>query len=146
LKIHQNLGLEKKLHVPIPAPRDHPWKEASMHRPVFDLQPLLEAVSGDPEIMSQVISLFINSTRNDVNTLREALARNDGRTVKATAHHLKGSLLELGAKELVAMALRLEQMGSAQQLTAAEGVWQELDAALRELVAALDQTEYRRTA
>jgi HPt (histidine-containing phosphotransfer) domain-containing protein len=117
-----------------------------MKAPVFDLQPLLEAVSGDPEIMSQVISLFINSTSNDVKILREALARNDGRTVKATAHHLKGSLLEIGAKELVALALRLEQMGSSQQFADADVVWQELDAALRDLVAVLDQTEYRRTA
>lgn len=117
-----------------------------MNAPVFDLKPLLDAVSGDKEIMSQVISMFISSTRDDLDVLRDAIAKNDSRAVKSTAHHLKGSLLELDAKDMVAMALRLEQMGFAQQLADAGQLWQELDAALRKLVKLLDQTEYRRSA
>jgi HPt (histidine-containing phosphotransfer) domain-containing protein len=108
--------------------------------------PLLDAVGDDRELMSQVITMFINSTRNDVSILREAIAKNDSNAVKSTAHHLKGSLLELSAKDLVAMALRLEQMGSAQQLADAGKLWQQLDVALRDLVTALDQSEFRHTA
>ncbi len=117
-----------------------------MNAPAFDLQPLLNAVSGDTQIMRQVISMFISSTRDDLNLLRDAIAKNDGRAVKSTAHHLKGSLLELAAKDLVALALRMEQLGAAQQLADAGQLWQELDVSLRNLVAALDQTEYRRCA
>jgi HPt (histidine-containing phosphotransfer) domain-containing protein len=117
-----------------------------MNAPAFDLKPLLEAVDGDREMMSQVISLFINSTQNDVHVLQVAIANNDGKAVKSTAHHLKGSLLEIGAKDLVAMTRRLEELGRAQQLAEAGRLCQELDAALRELVAVLDQTEYRRSA
>jgi HPt (histidine-containing phosphotransfer) domain-containing protein len=138
--------LQKTLHVPIPASWDHPWKEASMNAPAFDLNPLLEAVSGDRETMSQVISMFISSTRADVDVLRDAIAKNDGKAVKSTAHHLKGSLLEMNAQALVALTLKLEQLGAAQQLAEAYPLWQELDVKLRSLVALLDETEYRRTA
>lgn len=117
-----------------------------MNVPAFDLKPLLEAVDGDREMMSQVISMFINSTQKDVYALQNAIANNDGKAVKSTAHHLKGSLLEFGAQELVAMTRRLEELGSTQQLADAGKVWLELDAALRKLVAMLDQTEYRRSA
>lgn len=117
-----------------------------MNAPAFDLNPLLEAVSGDRETMSQVISMFISSTRADVDALRDAIARNDGKAVKSTAHHMKGSLLEMNAEGLVALALKLEQLGSAQQLAEAYPLWQELDEKLRKLVALLDETEYRRTA
>lgn len=117
-----------------------------MNVKAFDLQPLLEAVSGDEEIMSQVISMFISTTRENLDAIRDAIYRNDGKAVKMTAHHLKGSLLELGASRPVAMALQLENMGSTQQLTEADKVWQELDAAIRDLVTALDKTEYRRSA
>jgi HPt (histidine-containing phosphotransfer) domain-containing protein len=117
-----------------------------MNAPAFDLKPLLEAVSGDRETMSQLITMFISSTRADVDALRDALAKNDGKAVKSTAHHLKGSLLEMNAKALVALALKLEQMGAAQQLAEAYPLWQELDEKLRSLVAVLDETEYRRTA
>jgi len=118
----------------------------SMSAKAFDLQPLLEAVSGDEEILSQVISMFVSSTRENLDTIREAIVRNDGDLVKMTAHHLKGSLLELGAAGPVAIALQLEKMGSRHELAGADKVWQELDASIADLVAALDQTEYRRSA
>lgn len=117
-----------------------------MNAKAFNLQPLLEAVSGDAEILSQVISMFVSSTRENLDTIREAIGRNDGKLVKVTAHHLKGSLLELGAAVPVALALQLENMGSRQDLAGADKVWQDLDAAIADLVAALDQTEYRRSA
>lgn len=117
-----------------------------MNAPVFDLTPLLDAVGDDRDLMNQVITMFINSTRNDVSILREAIAKNDSNAVRSAAHHLKGSLLELSAKDLVAMALRLERMGSAQQLAGADKLWQELDAALCDLVTMLNQTEFLRTA
>ncbi|HET9240835.1 MAG TPA: Hpt domain-containing protein [Oligoflexus sp.] len=117
-----------------------------MNAPAFDLNPLLEAVSGDRETMSQVISIFISSTRADVDALRDAIAKNDSKAVKSTAHHLKGSLLEMNAKALVTLALKLEQLGAAQQLAEAYPLWQELDVKLRSLVAVLNETEYRRTA
>src|SRR5690349_529903 len=112
----------------------------------FDLQPLLEAVGGDKEIMSQVLSMFVTSTRENLDAIHEAIGKGDARAVKVTAHHLKGSLLELGAAGAVALAFALEKMGTDQQLAGADRIWSELDAAIRELVTALNQTEYRRTA
>lgn len=117
-----------------------------MNSKSFDLQPLLEAVSGDAEIMSQVISMFITSTRENLDAIREAIDKNDAKAVKTTAHHLKGSLLELAAAGAVALAFQLETMGAAEQLSGADKVWQDLDLAIRDLVTELNHTQYRRSA
>ncbi|WP_141734590.1 Hpt domain-containing protein [Oligoflexus tunisiensis] len=112
----------------------------------FDLQPLLEAVSDDPDIMSQVIQMFIQSTRENLEAIREAIQNHDAKAVKCSAHHLKGSLLEFSAQKAVALSLQLEKLGATEQLAAADGVWRELDAEIRDLVAELQQTEYLRSA
>lgn len=117
-----------------------------MNTPDVDLNPLLEAVSGDRETMSQFISMFISSPQADVLSLRDAIVRNDGKAVKSTAHHLKGSLLEIKAQGLVALAFKLGQLVTAQQLVDAYPLWQDLDGSLRKLIALLDETEYRRSA
>lgn len=81
--------------------------------PVIDLgmlQKLRASQSaGEPDIVADVITLFLQEAPSRMDTLRDAAARGDLATAGRTAHTLKGSAGHLGAKTLSARCSRLEE-------------------------------------
>lgn len=55
------------------------------------------AISGEQEIVVEVLSLFQSDTSARLRSLREAAQRGDRRRVQAQAHSLKGSAVQVGA-------------------------------------------------
>jgi CheY-like chemotaxis protein len=68
---------------------------------------------GDPDIVAEVISIFLTDAPARLAALREAVERSDMTTAGRTAHTLKGSAGHLGAKTLVALCARFEDKARA---------------------------------
>ena len=54
-----------------------------------------------PGLMAQVIPIFIDDTSERLVTLREAVLRRDGDTVRQVAHTLHGSAASVGASSMM---------------------------------------------
>ena len=62
-----------------------------------------------PEIIDQLIELFVESTPPLLEELREAAERGDAEDIRRTAHRLKGSCQNIGAGFLAKLAHDLEK-------------------------------------
>jgi HPt (histidine-containing phosphotransfer) domain-containing protein len=66
------------------------------------------AVCGERDIVAEVLSLFQSDTGSRLRSLRSAVDRGDLRRVKAEAHSLKGSAVQVGANALAASCREME--------------------------------------
>ena len=62
-----------------------------------------------PEIVDELIELFVQSTPPLLGELREGAERGDGEAVRRAAHKLKGSCQNIGAGFMAKLAFDLEQ-------------------------------------
>ncbi len=67
----------------------------------------------DPEFVIELIDIYINETPKQIQAIAAALATQTSATFMIAAHTLKGSSLNLGAKQLGALCLKLEELGRA---------------------------------
>jgi CheY-like chemotaxis protein/HPt (histidine-containing phosphotransfer) domain-containing protein len=104
---------------------------------VFDHAEALRHAAGDPELLRELVQVFLDSCPRQLSDLREAITRRDSQTVRREAHRLKGELNTFGAKAAGAVALRLETMGRAGELDQAGEVYAALEDALTRLTPAL---------
>ncbi|MBE2314851.1 response regulator [Solirubrobacter sp. CPCC 204708] len=86
-----------------------------------------------PEIIDQLIELFVESTPPLLTELRESAVTGDGDAVRRTAHKLKGSCQNIGAGFMAKLAADLEQARAAEpgQLDALDRVFADTRDALR---------------
>jgi CheY-like chemotaxis protein len=64
---------------------------------------------GEPDIVAEVVALFLQDAPARVTALRDAAASGDLATAARTAHTLKGSAGHLGAKTLAGLCTRFEE-------------------------------------
>jgi HPt (histidine-containing phosphotransfer) domain-containing protein len=100
---------------------------------VFDKTVALSRVGGDVDLLKEIAILFLDDYPKSLIELREAIDAGDAKRVERTAHGLKGSVSNFGARPAVDAALRLETMGRAQKLVEVERVLQALELALAAL-------------
>ena len=105
-------------------------------------QSTLDALAGQmggTEALGRIIGMYAGKLPGEVEELRSALDADDLETVGSTAHRLKSSSGQLGAKRLAVMLAGLEQAGRegdpeaagrlfAEVQVEAELVWTELEA------------------
>lgn len=65
----------------------------------------------DFEFVIELIDIYINETPKQINAIVLALAAHNLPSLTIAAHTLKGSSLNLGAKQLGAHCLKLEEIG-----------------------------------
>ncbi len=87
---------------------------------VLDRAALLEHMEGDPELLAEMVTLFLQDCPRLLAALREALARGDAGALRLAAHTLKGTVSNFAAPAATAAALRLERMGREGDLSQAE--------------------------
>lgn len=110
-----------------------PTVEAETSEVVFDKEIALSRVGGDAELLKEIAVLFLDDYPKSLSELREAVAARDAKRVERTAHGLKGSVSNFGARPAVEAALQLETMGRSQKLAEVEQVFHTLELALAAL-------------
>jgi two-component system sensor histidine kinase/response regulator len=100
---------------------------------VFDKTVALSRVGGDVDLLKEIAILFLDDYPKSLSELRAAIETGDAKRVERTAHGLKGSVSNFGARPAVDAALQLETMGRAQKLAEVEQVFHSLEMALAAL-------------
>jgi len=99
----------------------------------IDREVALARVGGDTPLLKEIAQLFLEDYPKVLAELRIALGKGDAKAVERTAHGLKGSVANFGARTAVDAASRIEGMGHDRQLTDAPAVLHALEAALAAL-------------
>jgi CheY-like chemotaxis protein len=106
--------------------------------PGFDSNAVLERVGGDRELLREVALLFFEDTPVLLAEIRAAIDRNDPPALERSAHRLKGSVSNFGAKLAQEAALRLELMGRQGDVSNASERYQELERELAAVTSAIE--------
>jgi two-component system sensor histidine kinase/response regulator len=107
--------------------------EADPSEAIFDKEVALSRVGGDVELLKEIAVLFLDDYPKSLIELREAVKTRDAKRVERSAHGLKGSVSNFGARLAVEAAFQLESMGRAQKLVEVEQVLRSLELALAAL-------------
>jgi PAS domain S-box-containing protein len=101
------------------------------------IEELLDMGEGAEVLVHKAVDNFVTRVPETVTGLREAVARQDAEELRALAHRLKGSALNLGASRVAQVSLALEESGREDRTEEAAPLLVELEAALGEASAAL---------
>jgi len=93
--------------------------ETTWHRVPFDYQKLLDDCSGNPAILSRLLSSFESESRVDLAALETALEVNDATLAARLAHRIRGSAAVVGAWRMHEQASLLELLGMKGELESA---------------------------
>ncbi|MBI4719391.1 MAG: response regulator [Planctomycetes bacterium] len=116
---------------PAPAPAHAEHVTTGAHAaPPFNLDAILKTWGGDRGLAGKLIAKFQLQAPADLSRLRELLAAGQAAEFGRIAHSLKGAAAYVAAERVRELALRLEQMGRAGDLTGAEA---DLDALSEEV-------------
>jgi PAS domain S-box-containing protein len=88
-------------------------------------------------LIQRAVDNFAAGATDQLAALRAAIDSTDGATVKAAAHRLKGSALNLGALRVAELSLALEEAGTAERYAEAGALLGRLEAALAEATGVL---------
>ena len=102
------------------------------------IEELLEMGVGAEVLVHRAVDNFVSRVPETVAGLQAAVARDDGDELRALAHRLKGSALNLGAARVAEVSLALEETGREGCAEEAAPLLAELEAALGEASAALE--------
>lgn len=100
---------------------------------LFDKSVALARVGGDAELLKEIAMLFLDDYPKSLSELKDAVQAGDAKRVERSAHGLKGSVSNFGARPAVDAAFQLEIMGRAQQLAEVEQVLRTLELTLAAL-------------
>lgn len=104
--------------------------------PPVDLDGALEEVGGDRELLHEAVGLFLEQDYpRHLAELREGLARQDARAIRAAAHGIKGAVDSFGGRAARDAALCLETMGRRGDLSGAQRTLEELEAEMERFAA-----------
>jgi HPt (histidine-containing phosphotransfer) domain-containing protein len=83
---------------------------------VFDAEALLRRLMGDRQLAELILRRFLDDFPAQLNNLSQRLAETDASGARKQAHALRGAAATVAAENLQAVALALEQAGTAGQL------------------------------
>ncbi|HEY1755397.1 MAG TPA: Hpt domain-containing protein [Bryobacteraceae bacterium] len=99
----------------------------------LDREVALARMGGDEELLKEIAALFLENYQDWLRDLRQATARGDALMVERTAHGLKGSVANFGARNAVEASLNLEHLGRTRDLAGATESLAALEVALETL-------------
>ncbi|MGC4095199.1 MAG: Hpt domain-containing protein [Polyangiaceae bacterium] len=109
------------------------------NEPAFDREDLLRRVGGSTAILSEIAEVFCADAVRMRSDLNENIRQRAQRQAAATAHQLKGALLNLSARTAAATARELELALKAASWSAADELAARLSRELDSLVLALSR-------
>jgi two-component system, sensor histidine kinase and response regulator len=102
-------------------------REPSPHLDTSVLDDLRRQMPGRPDILIRIIHSFLRTSPDLLAALQAAIRARDPEAVRQTAHAMKSSNGQIGAKQLAAMCYELELLGSLGQLLDADQLLAELE-------------------
>ncbi len=81
---------------------------------------------GEPDPAVELIDLFLRDTPPRIQDMQAAIARSDARTLKESAHGLKGSASNLGAQRLASLCAKLEKIAGDGKLAEAADLFNQV--------------------
>jgi len=93
----------------------------------MNFEMILDDFEGDREFLVKVMNLFLESVRNQIETLRQAILDGDAELVRREAHSIKGGAANLTADDLSRVAFELENMGKSNTLEASTVILERLE-------------------
>ena len=106
----------------------------------YDHGRLLITTGGNEDLARELISIFLDSYEEMIDSLSLAMQRGRAEELRSAAHKLKGSLSSLGAGTTLEQAAALEEMGSEENLEQAETAFNQLKIDMDALVTELRTT------
>jgi two-component system sensor histidine kinase/response regulator len=104
----------------------------------FDPDAALKRVDGDRELLKEIAHLFFEDTPRLLTEVRNAIQRGDSKALERSAHTLKGSVGNFGARTAFEAAFSLEQMGRNGDFARASEVFTQLERQVTLLIPALE--------
>jgi PAS domain S-box-containing protein len=104
---------------------------------VVDRSAMLGQVDGDPELLSELVTLFLETYPVLLGELREGIRDGSSSRTKEAAHSLRGAVSNFQVTTAVDLAQSLELMGRNGDLQGAEDKFTRLEAEMRRIGAAL---------
>ncbi len=85
----------------------------------------------DPDLFGQMLEAFRTDSRHRIEQLGKAAVAANPKVIFSEAHALKGSSLNVGAREMSRLSFELEQIGKAGQVGGSVGLVEQLEAAFQ---------------
>jgi two-component system, sensor histidine kinase and response regulator len=106
---------------------------------IFDMSRAMKIVDGNKTLFKEISDMFFKDLPDNLAKINGCIAGGDAYNLERTAHSLKGSVGNLGAKRSYEAAYRLEKMGNEKKLDDAREAFDELEKELAAL-----ETEMRK--
>jgi CheY-like chemotaxis protein/HPt (histidine-containing phosphotransfer) domain-containing protein len=98
---------------------------------------------GDAELFSELVEMFVGDTEGRIATLRRAAGEGDAAQVERSAHTLKGSAVNMGAREMERLSAQLQDAGAAEDLGEAPELLDRLEEEFGRVKPALEEETRR---
>ena len=95
-------------------------------KPAVDMDRLNEFTEGNPENLTELVTLYVKQTTDQLQQLDAAIKGNDASAVKRLAHSCAGASATCGMQRIVLPLRELERQGSENQLTTATELYQQV--------------------
>ena len=105
--------------------------------PIVDRAAVLDRVGGDEHLLREIIEIFLEEYPALIAEIGSSVERHDAHALERSAHTLKGSIANFGARSATQAALDLELMGRRKDLRLAPAVIATLKSELQALHSAL---------
>ena len=119
---------------------EQPTEAVTEPNPI-DGQSVIDRLNGDLEALAVVNDAFCADAGRQLDILRQALIDADLPLLKRQAHSLKGAALNVGAKNLAALAERLEKRTDREDKAHLAELGEQLAAETRKVIKSLKQTD-----
>jgi signal transduction histidine kinase/DNA-binding response OmpR family regulator len=120
LKTEDLLAAMEQLFGSRPETGEDAPRPESTEENVYDREQALASVEGDLELLKEVVTIFLEEYPKTIKDIRDAIDGTDSHRLNRSAHALKGSVGNFGARKAYDLALRLELMGKSGDLTGAD--------------------------
>jgi HPt (histidine-containing phosphotransfer) domain-containing protein len=111
----------------------HPEALSGTRQEILNEATLFARFEGEPELLKDVVQLFLDDCPKMLFGVRGAAERGDAQEMERAAHKIKGSVANFAATAAYDAALRLEMMGREGHLDQAAEALAQLESALEEL-------------
>ena len=105
-----------------------------MSEKALDLDEFMNRVQDDKELFFELLDIFVQDFQTKRQELKEAVEKNDFKTIEHVAHFLKGSCGNISAKFLRVIFARLEEKGIKGIFEGLEQDLEDIDQKFEELV------------